>query len=380
MKKFDKDKPCTSSKDVQWTIKDIRDDSWTYILRKYKEQKDIDYEKKLFEQLRQFMIDRYPHMSEEKIEDIFAELKESEDENIKRCIGDVVRKYGAEFATGAITKEKMLAWFEKQGGQKETPCDRCRKAQPSQSCQDITELGRCYLEHEKQDGEEPMEFKSAEESLGISSEEYHKIVNDCIFGDNGENADMGIKEKAHQIAWEASKHYDPNACRQEWCEMAALDMASWLEKQGLQKTNTVEPRFKVGDWINLDFNPVRIVNITGDRYEVEFAEDGAKVFYGIKFIDKNYNLWTIEDAEDGDVLAEDSCIFIIQKLDDNNTAAKTYCTLYDDGDFDDGSILYFDLDSTHPATKEQRDILFQKMKEAGYEWDAENKELIGKKE
>ena len=49
-----------------------------------------------------------------------------------------------------------------------------------------------------------MEFKSAEESLGISSEEYHKIVNDCIFGDNGENADMGIKEKAHQIAWEAS--------------------------------------------------------------------------------------------------------------------------------------------------------------------------------
>ena len=28
-----------------------------------------------------------------------------------------------------------------------------------------------------------------------------------------------------------------------------------------------------------------------------------------------------------------------------------------------------------PATKEQRDLLFQKMKEAGYEWDAEKKEL-----
>lgn len=28
-----------------------------------------------------------------------------------------------------------------------------------------------------------------------------------------------------------------------------------------------------------------------------------------------------------------------------------------------------------PATKEQRDFLFQKMKEAGYEWDAERKEL-----
>ena len=40
-----------------------------------------------------------------------------------------------------------------------------------------------------------------------------------------------IKKKAHQIAWEISKHYDPNACKQEWCEMAAIDMASWLEKQ-----------------------------------------------------------------------------------------------------------------------------------------------------
>lgn len=28
-----------------------------------------------------------------------------------------------------------------------------------------------------------------------------------------------------------------------------------------------------------------------------------------------------------------------------------------------------------PATKEQRDLLFRKMKEAGYEWDAEKKEV-----
>ena len=35
-----------------------------------------------------------------------------------------------------------------------------------------------------------------------------------------------------------------------------------------------------------------------------------------------------------------------------------------------------------PATKEQRELLFQKMKEAGYEWDAEKKELkkIGQEE
>lgn len=34
-----------------------------------------------------------------------------------------------------------------------------------------------------------------------------------------------------------------------------------------------------------------------------------------------------------------------------------------------------ELSSVFPATKEQRDLLFQKMEEAGYEWDAEKKEL-----
>ena len=34
-----------------------------------------------------------------------------------------------------------------------------------------------------------------------------------------------------------------------------------------------------------------------------------------------------------------------------------------------------ELSGVFPATKEQRDILFQKMKEAGYEWNAEKKEL-----
>ena len=37
-----------------------------------------------------------------------------------------------------------------------------------------------------------------------------------------------IEQKAHEIGWQISKHYDPNVCKQEWCEMAAKDMANWL--------------------------------------------------------------------------------------------------------------------------------------------------------
>ena len=80
-------------------------------------------------------------------------------------------------------------------------------------------------------------------------------------------------------------------------------------------------------------------------------------------------------ATDGDVLAEDSCIFIIQKLGDNGTAAKTYCALHNDGYFIDGSILYFDIDSIKPATEEEKQKLFKAIKDNGYKWNSETKTL-----
>ena len=82
----------------------------------------MDYEKKYKESLERAkeLYDFYKDnpAQAQKFVDIFPELAESEDERIKRCISDAVRKYGVEFATGTITKEKMLVWLEKQGKQK----------------------------------------------------------------------------------------------------------------------------------------------------------------------------------------------------------------------------------------------------------------------
>ena len=36
----------------------------------------------------------------------------------------------------------------------------------------------------------------------------------------------------------------------------------------------------------------------------------------------------------------------------------------------------WDIEGVTPATTEQRDLLFQKMKEEGYEWDVKEKKLI----
>ena len=70
----------------------------------------------------------------------------------------------------------------------------------------------------------------------------------------------------------------------------------------------------------------------------------------------------------------DSFIRIFLKLDENKSWA--YCNICSNGYFDasKGFLLLSRYDF-YPATKEQRNLLFTKMKEAGYEWDAEKKEL-----
>jgi hypothetical protein len=81
------------------------------------------------------------------------------------------------------------------------------------------------------------------------------------------------------------------------------------------------------------------------------------------------------EFKDGDILTDDSCIFIFQKWDDNGTAARTYCALHNDGYFEDGSILYFDIDNTKLATEEEKEMFFKAINDNGYRWNPESKTL-----
>ena len=68
-------------------------------------------------------------------------------------------------------------------------------------------------------------------------------------------------------------------------------------------------------------------------------------------------------------------IFIFNKID--GEWLHCYCSCHKDGsfirDYDLMPAEYFN--EVYPATKEQCDTLFQKIKEAGYEWHANKKEL-----
>lgn len=174
------------------------------------------------------------------------------------------------------------------------------------------------------------------------------------------------------------------AYEQGYTEGKRIERKHWVEKQNFSEDynsidpqfgkpiNNVEPKFKVGDWVTNGLCAWKIDSIDEDMYYTNHC--GIDCGGDIKSIDEEYHIWTIQDAKDGDVLAEDTCTFIIKKL-NHDLTAEIYCCLYDDGDFEFNSNLGFDDTCTYPATKEQRDLLFQKMKEAGYEWDAEKKEL-----
>ena len=158
------------------------------------------------------------------------------------------------------------------------------------------------------------------------------------------------------------------------------DILAWLEKQ--KPVDKVESKFKVGDWV--------VNNETSNLCHISKIEHGQYICYDCSFPiskENNYHIWTIQDAKDGDVLAidwtQDSDASYFEKIvifkDLNKDGIEGYGSTFKNGQqfFNGESIIYSKTWTTtlHPATKEQRDLLFAKMGEAGYEWDADNKEL-----
>ena len=161
---------------------------------------------------------------------------------------------------------------------------------------------------------------------------------------------------------------------------------AWLEKQAAQNpVDKSEPKFKQGDWIVFNGLVLRVGGVSGGFY-VTTSKDGITNGYDWD-IDNAARLWTIQDVKDGDILIDKSnsreCPFIFKETKPsdvktdvlNPLAVLGYCGIGGAG-FTKGSGWGDTANCTYyPANKEQQNLLFQKMKEAGYEWDAEKKEL-----
>ena len=255
------------------------------------------------------------------IEYIFPELKESEDERIIRDMIETIKKESKDFPSSVIAEKShtWLAWLEKQG-EKIIPLEEI--------ILNVWELGNYWKELTK----------------GVCNTEY------------GRQLDYIVKH------WKEGEHYIKH-----------------FEKQCEQKSDdNVEPKFHEGDWVVVDDGRIgRIIECTKDFADVdlEYSRLSTRV--------NNIRSWTIQDAKDGDVLSYNdghgnNCIELIKSITDKKIEFWFCLSNGNYYEVFDGLIPYTNLVSREdatPATKEQRVLLFQKMKEEGYEWDAEKKEL-----
>ena len=134
----------------------------------------------------------------------------------------------------------------------------------------------------------------------------------------------------------------------------------------------VEPKFKVGDWVVFNGLTLYIKEVVKGFYRT-ISKGGISNSYDWD-IDNIARLWVIQDAKDGDVLANDHHILILKELvydwSSNGTpySVKAYCGIKPNGNFEIGkdNWCFCGTLHIHPATKEQHDALMKSMNDAGY--------------
>lgn len=170
-------------------------------------------------------------------------------------------------------------------------------------------------------------------------------------------------------------------------DVSTSSMLNWLEQPS-------DNGNKIGDWVAINniysemclSSPLHIVDSGKTNYRVEDV-NGNSGCPKIEYLTSHYHLWTMADAKDGDVLClyerdVPKIVFILKGTPNKPYVLNYYCyynITYPDfnfGSVKDGLVLNYETDVIKPATKEQREILFQKMKEEGYKWDSENKKPI----
>lgn len=270
--------------------------------------------------------------------------KESEDERIKQKIIKLIKKSNevGGYALHKWEADEMLAWFEKQ--------------EMSYTKKDVDDA---YLKGVR-------DTKNEIEKQYEANYQIRKDIATFIF-----NSEGYIKDRA------------------KWMDYLGIKVRL-IEEQDEQKdfAPKIDPKFNVGDWIIRNAEGFKhntyLVTEVKDYYVCEELK-GRRVTFTFNDVHKNFKLWDISDAKAGDVLAADpiegysySFVTIYKKQNEKDfDTFDSYCLVGHDGEFYENEYGH-STEDIHPASKEQRDLLFQKMKEEGYEWDDNKKVLIKK--
>ena len=275
---------------------------------------------------------------------IFPEFKDSEDEKIRKELTDYIKKKFESSCSPTPSKNILanwITWLEKQEQ------NNSQVLLPSFMFDDILAL-QCCMETVKKVQEDKYLYEKLKD--------LHDRVYDAYqLEKQKDNADK-VELKDYNIDPHFSKPIDK-----------------------------VEPKFKVGDWVVIENIVYRIDNIS--RIYLILSTIDRTIPINYKYIQHNDNkihLWTIKDAKEGDVLVSGINQPFIYNGKFTEDTVGAYCGI--DINYDFVTKKYYSPENwdenwtgnnnIRPATKEQRNFLFRKMKEAGYEWNKEKKKLI----
>ena len=288
------------------------------------------------------------------LESMFPELKESEDERIRKSILNYFTKCWGNCKDDVcgIHVEDAITWLEKQGNTNET-IDRDKFTQGVLKGAAINLITW-------------IDYNAAEGNMCLSNVQCKEIENALVRGDW--NKIYAYMKRKLERQDEQKSIFDFNA--NDW----------YVSKVDGKIHNIyhseVEPKFnfKVGQWIVATGKCVYLITKI-DGFNVTLVDTiGNEYVFDVSSL-ADAHLWTIQDAKDGDVLNANGAPFIYKKHDKD--CVYFYCGVNLADEFVEAN--EFDIwnnnNKVYPAIKEQRDLLFQKMKDAGYKWDEEKKEV-----
>ena len=308
------------------------------------------------------------------IKEIFTEHNESEDERIKKAIIEFFESEDDNTTYSLVRKKDIIAWLEKQGKEE--------YGLKSFKDEDVRKFMQ-YIEKQA---------KAYEFNLPNRSYDIYAFAKDLLvwLEKQGEQASSQTNERSwlylisDVLTWKdgIGKYLDDPRVQElakRLCKEYAQKLYSHSNtgKNEQKSADKIEPKFNVGDWV---------VNKFGDSWHIDSLD---KKNYQVSDGKGNYNyfpiskqdemhLLTIQDAKDGDILACNEEILLFKSY-SVQERISLYCWYNGQtNNFHNKEVVDVSLNKRNkifPATKEQRDLLFQKMKEADYEWDADKKEL-----
>ena len=339
------------------------------------------------------------------IEEIFPELKESEDERIRKEIIEYIK-------TGTYHKD-WIAWLEKQdnkpvnidiesmvssykqrlesqgnGGMENNPLvNMCLTAFKHGVEEVLQELN--LKEFEKQNSiDKDKTIKEVKQSIATSLINYINANSKrmCLSNTECEDIEDGIINNK----WYKVYNYMKKKLEKQEEKPQGKTALEAVKEEKIDNENKIEPKFHEGDWI-VNHNTVYHIDKISGVYLTLSTLDGTALVYHISVLNNEHtHLWTIADAKDGDILcgfpkADYPWIGIFCKL-NNKDNFNSYCYLqagrngkfcppsekniFGKRNVDDHSSY-----DVFPATKEQCNKLLKAMTDAGYTFDFEKKEL-----